>query len=319
MLNSLMAERQEVRDLTDLVPDPRQEFIDSYISPHVQNPTVLEAFRIIDRTDFVPLEKIREAHTDSVIHLTPDSTISQPSLVARMLEHAAFNPDGKALEIGTASGWNAALMAQCTKEVHTIEHSKELAESAASKLEDLGIANVTVHHGDGLEGLPDTAPFDSIIVTAAAKEIPDSLVEQLAIGGKMVIPIAPEDPRDGILQLVTRTSEDEKEVKPLERVGFVPIVSELQGGWSREDLEGLEQKREEAYLDELEEIAINSGMTLDALIRKVVEGNALREDTKPSVIFDIVVRSYRINQLKQELEQIIEVHQAEPNTTVETE
>lgn len=155
----------------------------------VKDEAVLKAMRTVPRHRFVPEEHLDKAYGDYPLPIGYGQTISQPYIVAFMTELLKPKADGVALEIGTGSGYQAAILAQVVKKVYTIEIVKPLADSAAKRLSELGYANIETKHGDGYYGWPEHGPFDAIIVTAAASHIPPPLIEQLKPGGRMVIPV----------------------------------------------------------------------------------------------------------------------------------
>ncbi|MBD3427156.1 MAG: protein-L-isoaspartate(D-aspartate) O-methyltransferase [Candidatus Omnitrophica bacterium] len=186
----------------------------------IQDPEVLEAMRQVKRHLFVP-EHIRGlSYEDTPLPIGYDQTISQPYIVAYMTELAGLEADDKVLEIGTGSGYQAAVLARMVDQVYTIEIVKPLAESARKRFRELGIDNVNVRWGDGYKGWPDQAPFDAVIVTAAPPEIPEELVEQLKIGGRMVVPVGRFFQK---INLIIRTEQgiEKRELLP---VRFVPMV-----------------------------------------------------------------------------------------------
>ena len=157
----------------------------------IRDTAVLRAMLTVPRHEFVLPELIRQAYWDGPLPIGHGQTISQPYIVALMTELLEPKPGHRALEIGTGSGYQAAVLAQVVDSVYTLEIIEELARSAKARLARLGYESVTVRHGDGYFGWPEFAPFDVIIVTAAATHIPPPLVEQLAPGGRMVIPVGP--------------------------------------------------------------------------------------------------------------------------------
>jgi protein-L-isoaspartate(D-aspartate) O-methyltransferase len=159
------------------------------ISRGIHDPRVLEAMRSLPRHVFVSPENRFLAYSDGALPIGNGQTISQPYIVALMTELLELKGDEKVLEIGTGSGYQAAILSWLCCQVHTIERHAGLARYAASLLEDLKIANVQVHVGDGTLGLPEFAPFAAIIVTAAAPDVPQALLEQLEDGGRLVIPV----------------------------------------------------------------------------------------------------------------------------------
>ncbi len=167
----------------------RRNLIDQLRSEGITNSTVLEAMLKVPRHKFVPASERHMAYQNRPLSIGHDQTISQPFIVGYMTEAASIAPGEKVLEIGTGSGYQAAVLGELAKEVYTIEIIPELAEGARSVLRELGYKNVQVKTGNGYEGWPEHAPFDAIVVTAAPDEVPQALVNQLALRGKMVIPV----------------------------------------------------------------------------------------------------------------------------------
>ena len=155
----------------------------------IRNEAVLASLSRVPRHEFVPTDELRWAYDDGPLPIGHGQTISQPYIVAYMTEMLRVEPDDRVLEVGTGSGYQAAILAELTKEVVTIEIIKPLAQSAAKRLERLGYRNITVLHGDGYFGLESAAPYDAIVVTAAATHVPPPLVAQLKAGGRMAIPV----------------------------------------------------------------------------------------------------------------------------------
>jgi len=199
----------------------RQKMIKEQIEARgVKDQRVLDAMRKVKRHLFVPSQWRNSAYDDHPLPIGHGQTISQPYIVAYMTEAAKINPTDRVLEIGTGSGYQAAVLAEMAKEVYTIEILQLLAESASLLLKDLGYKNVKVKCGDGYQGWKEYAPFDAIIVTAAPTEIPGELVKQLKTGGRMVVPIGSffQD----LYRLTKTDSGYKKEV--LLPVRFVPMV-----------------------------------------------------------------------------------------------
>jgi protein-L-isoaspartate(D-aspartate) O-methyltransferase len=159
----------------------------------VADPRVLEAMLAVPRHEFVPAERAAEAYTDQPLPIGEGQTISQPYMVAAMAEALELTGAERVLEIGTGCGYQVAVLSRLAREVFTIEAHIPLAETAAQRLARLGFANVQVKAGDGTLGWPEAAPFDAILVTAAAPSVPPPLVEQLAEGGRLVIPVGTPD------------------------------------------------------------------------------------------------------------------------------
>jgi protein-L-isoaspartate(D-aspartate) O-methyltransferase len=201
----------------------RKRMVDQQIRQRgVGDPHVLEAMLKVPRHLFVPEDEREWAYEDHPLSIGNEQTISQPYIVAFMTELLRAKATDKVLEIGTGSGYQAAVLANIVQEVYTIEIIGELADSAEKRLQEMGYQNVFVRHGDGYEGWPEKAPFDGIIVTAAPKEIPVALVAQLKTGGRMILPVGSFYQE---LYVVTKTSEGftKENVLP---VRFVPMIKD---------------------------------------------------------------------------------------------
>ena len=197
----------------------------------VRNPLVLNAMRSVPREHFVP-EKLRtEAYEDTPLPIGSGQTISQPYIVAFMIEALQLRGGEKVLEIGAGSGYAAAVLAEIAAEVFTIERIGQLAEQAARNLESAGCNNVHVRHADGTEGWPEEQPFDAILVSAGAPDIPRSLLYQVKAGGHIVIPVG-RDQRAQELIRITRVSESEFTQEDIADVRFVPLIGKE--GWESE-------------------------------------------------------------------------------------
>ena len=195
----------------------------------VRSELVLNAMRAVPREAFLP-DQLREfAYQDSPLPIEEGQTISQPYIVAFMTEALALQGGERILEIGAGSGYAAAVLSRIAGDVYTVERIGQLAEKAASTLADLGYHNVHVRHEDGTKGWPEHAPYDGIVVAAGGPEIPESLKEQLKIGGRLVIPVG-RDPRVQELVRVTRISENRYDREDLADVRFVPLIGEE--GWA---------------------------------------------------------------------------------------
>lgn len=170
--------------------DERQRMVEEQlIDRNIRDERILEAMRSVPRHAFVPLEYRHMAYSDGPLPIGSGQTISQPYIVALMTQLLRLKGDENVLEVGTGSGYQAAVLAKLAKQVYTIERYTELADQAAAVLQKLGLNNVRVHIGDGSLGLPEHAPFQAILVTAAAPKVPQSLLEQLDEGGRLVVPV----------------------------------------------------------------------------------------------------------------------------------
>lgn len=194
------------------------------------DPRVLEAMRAVPRAEFVLPEWRQEAEADRALPIAHGQTISQPTIVALMTQMLRPEPGHRVLEVGTGSGYQAAVLSRLVGEVYSIEIVPELAESAAETLARLGHGNVQVRAGDGYRGWPEAAPFDGIIVTAGAPQIPGPLVEQLKPGGRMVIPVGPAGGVQ-VLTLVEKAADGTTRTRDMLEVRFVPLTGE--GGTRR--------------------------------------------------------------------------------------
>jgi protein-L-isoaspartate(D-aspartate) O-methyltransferase len=192
----------------------------------IRDPRVIDAMRQTPRERFVPERERFAAFADHPLPIGHGQTISQPYIVALMTELLDAGPGHRVLEIGTGSGYQAAILSRLAKEVHSIEIVPELARSARELLAKLGHANVTVHEGDGYRGLPELAPFDRVILTAAPPQIPWALADQLARGGRMVAPVGGADQRLIVLEKDADGKVSRREIVPVRFVLMVP-------GWKK--------------------------------------------------------------------------------------
>ncbi|UCC74557.1 MAG: protein-L-isoaspartate(D-aspartate) O-methyltransferase [Gemmatimonadota bacterium] len=192
----------------------------------VRDSATLAAMRAVPRHEFVPDEYLNRAYGDHPLPIGNGQTISQPYIVAFMTEILNPAPRMKVLEVGTGSGYQAAVLAQIGCEVYTMEIFGALATSARLRLGRLGYGDVTVRHADGHYGWPDQAPFDAVIVTAAAGHIPPALVDQLRPGGRMIIPVGSVYGIQNLI-LVEKRSEDDVRTRNLLPVRFVPMLEGL--------------------------------------------------------------------------------------------
>lgn len=187
---------------------------------------VLDALRAVPRHLFVPEEHRSAAYADQPLPIGEGQTISQPFMVAAMTAALELSGTERVLEIGTGSGYQAAVLSLLAREVYTVERSEALAAAAEQRLAELGYSNVCVHVGDGTLGWPDAAPYDAIVVTAAAPHVPEPLVEQLVEGGRLAIPVGEAQQQE--LLLVRRTGEKTSS-QVLHYCRFVPLVG--RHGW----------------------------------------------------------------------------------------
>ena len=205
----------------------RERMVETQIlSRGIHDRRVLEAMRSVPRHIFVPPEHRYLAHSDGALPIGSSQTISQPYIVALMTELLDLKGEEKVLEIGTGSGYQAAILSSLAREVHTIERHAGLARYAGRLLEDLKIANVQVHVGDGTLGLPEFAPFAAIVVTAAAPDVPRALLDQLEDGGRLVIPVGQRG--DQYLERWQRQG-DQYDFENILPVAFVPLIGAQ--GW----------------------------------------------------------------------------------------
>ncbi len=202
----------------------RKAMVDRVASQGVRDVKVLQALGCIPRHLFLEPALASQAYIDASLPIGHHQTISQPYIVARMIEILRDNGQGgtleRVLEIGTGCGYQAAVLSQVAKEVYSIERIKALHELAKSNLRPLRIPNIRLHYGDGMLGFPQVAPFDGIILAAAGLEVPKDLLEQLAIGGRLIAPVGANSQ---VLQLIERKSKYDWVTKNLENCHFVPL------------------------------------------------------------------------------------------------
>lgn len=207
---------------TPLVSDAvRQAMVTRIAKAGVRDQKVLAAMQAVPRHLFLDEALASQAYIDSALPIGHHQTISQPYIVARMIEVLRHGGElNRVLEIGTGCGYQAAVLSLLTKEVYSIERIKPLHELAKANLRPMRIANIRLHYGDGMLGFPQVAPFDGIILAAAGIEVPQSLLEQMSIGGRLVAPVGA---RNQVLQLVVRHSKFEWSTETLEGCHFVPL------------------------------------------------------------------------------------------------
>jgi len=184
---------------------------------------VLKVMRAVPRHEFVPARYARSAYADTPLPIGHGQTISQPYMVAEMTRLLGVGRMSRVLEVGTGSGYQAAVLAHLTPHVYTMEVVKPLADSAATRFRRLGYTSIRVHHGDGYNGWAERGPFDAIVVTCAARRIPPPLIKQLKPGGRMVVPVGGPFALQ-TLMLVTKDDEGTVRTRSLMAVRFVPLV-----------------------------------------------------------------------------------------------
>lgn len=207
----------------------REQMVETQIAARgVRDPWVLHAMRTVPREGFVPMSMRESAYDDEPLPIGEGQTISQPYVVAVMTEAVQPKPGNRVLEIGTGSGYAAAVLATIVAEVYTVERLVRLADSARRHLADLGYRNVHVLHGDGSLGWPEHAPFDAVIVTAGGPRVPEALLDQLAVGGRLIMPVGPIQRFQRLVRVV-RAPDGKYDYQDLEEVAFVPLIG--QQGW----------------------------------------------------------------------------------------
>lgn len=202
----------------------RERMVNRHLIPRgITHERVLEAMRRVPRERFVPVDLEEFAYDDAPIPIAQGQTISQPFMVATMIQAAELEPSDRVLEVGAGSGYGAAILGQVASHVWTIERHAQLAGEARALLAELGYTNIEVVHGDGTLGLPAHAPFDAIVVTAGGPTIPPPLIEQLVVGGRLVLPVGPPGVQELVRVRRTSTGSDRE---TLAQVRFVPLVSD---------------------------------------------------------------------------------------------
>lgn len=197
----------------------------------IRDSAVIQAMRLVPREAFVS-EKYQDfAYDDGPLPILEGQTISQPYVVALMIQSLRLEPGNRVLEIGTGSGYAAAILSHIAAEIYTVERLQSLVSYARQKLLATGCRNVIVHHGDGTLGWPEHAPYDAIIVAAGGPSVPEALRQQLAIGGRLVIPVGSEQRAQQLVRIL-RKSDREYSQEKLNYVRFVPLIGEQ--GWEKE-------------------------------------------------------------------------------------
>jgi len=201
--------------------------LDLLVRRGIEDERVLTAMRMVPRHRFVDAALVKEAYGDGPLPIGEGQTISQPFIVALMTQALRLRKGERVLEIGTGSGYQAAILAEMGMHVFTIERCPSLPEAARQRLRELGYHSVSVHHGDGNDGWPEEAPFDAVLITAAAREVPRAAYAQLRPGGRMLLPIGDEDEQE--LALIEKTNEGPREVC-LGGCRFVKLIG--RHGWT---------------------------------------------------------------------------------------
>ncbi len=200
-------------------------FTRSMIGRNQLSPDVMEVMYEVPREMFVPPDLQHAAFDDGPLPIGYGQTISQPYIVALMTDLLQLQPEHRILEIGTGSGYQAAILSRLCKQVYTMEVVPELSEIAGVRFGKLGYSNIEIEVGDGYQGWPEHAPYDGVIVTAAAKQIPSTLVEQLKPGGRLVIPVGlPFSPQE--LMLLEKDAQGKTHTRHILSVAFVPMVGD---------------------------------------------------------------------------------------------
>jgi protein-L-isoaspartate(D-aspartate) O-methyltransferase len=215
--------QQKIAAAPTTLEGPRRAMVERLAKQGIIDQTVLAAMNTVPRHQFVEPALMSQAYADTPLPIGHQQTISQPYIVAYMIQ--MLNQGKKlrhVLEIGTGCGYQAAVLAQVCENVYSIERIKALHELAKKNLRPLRIANLRLHYGDGMLGLPQAAPFDGIILAAAGMQVPEALLQQLAIGGRLIAPVGQERQ---VLQLIERTSNSEWTRSELEACFFVPLRS----------------------------------------------------------------------------------------------
>ena len=196
----------------------------------IRDRRVLHAMRSLPREDFVDPGFEEFAYEDGPLPIGAGQTISQPYIIARTLEAAEVRPNDKVLEVGAGSGYVAALLGKLAERVHAIERQEALIAPARARFQKLGLDNIELRNGDGTRGWPEAAPFDAIVVSAGGPRAPEALKRQLALGGRLIIPVGESDQQE--LLKITRVGDADYEEKELGAVRFVPLIGDQ--GWAED-------------------------------------------------------------------------------------
>jgi len=241
------------------------------IARGLRDQEVLNAIGSVQREEFIPADLVEFAYSDSPLPIAASQTISQPYIVALMTAALELKPDERVLEVGTGSGYAAAVLSEIAKEVYTIERHKILANTARERLKELGYKNIHVLYGDGTLGWPEHAPFDAIVVAAGGPDVPETLKQQMAIGGRLVIPVGKLLHAQQLLR-IRRISVDEYKEENLGSVRFVPLIGAA--GWEDERAIRPTGEKTEVSLSELiykssEHFASVDHVNLDNLLDRI--------------------------------------------------
>ena len=209
----------------------RAEMVEDLRKRGIRDTAVLQAMNTVPREQFVPNSHLEHAYYNGALPLPAKQTISQPYVVALMLMALKLQTHFNVLEIGTGSGYAAAILAQIVQQVHTVERKEELVEYAKTRLNQLGYVNILIHQGDGTLGWPDAAPYDAIVVAAAGPTVPLSLRDQLGENGRLIMPVGSQKKQK--LHLVWRKPNGQFGHKTLTPVRFVPLIGSQ--GWQKRD------------------------------------------------------------------------------------
>jgi protein-L-isoaspartate(D-aspartate) O-methyltransferase len=212
----------------DFDAERRRMVEEQLVARGITDPRVLAAMGKVPREKFLAARQAAFAYDDGPLPIGEAQTISQPYVVARMTEALALAPTDRVLEIGTGSGYAAAVLAEIAAEVYTVERIAPLAERARRHLGDLGYANVHVLTGDGTLGWPEHAPYDAIVATAGGPSLPPALLDQLAVGGRLVMPVGALSYEQRLVRVVREATDDYRQ-EELEAVAFVPLIGAQ--GW----------------------------------------------------------------------------------------
>lgn len=258
--------------MSNFVELKRQMIEHQMVARGLRDEQVLAAVNAVPREKFVPANLVEFAYQDAPLPIAARQTISQPYIVALMVAALQLKAEDRVLEVGTGSGYAAAILAEIAAEVYTVERHKILADSARTRLDELGYGNIDVLFGDGTLGWSSKAPFDAIAVAAGGPEVPQSLKEQLAIGGRLVIPVGDQTHTQKLLR-IRRISETDYQEEDLGAVHFVPLIG--LSGWEEEEAAGEAAKAktstnlEELIYQSSEHFGSVEDVDLDKLLHRI--------------------------------------------------